>query len=174
MREEDYDGRDYPASGRRKGTLVPHSLVVLDASAALALLLAESEGAEVEEIIRNTISINGQIFVPGLFWYELGNGLLMAERKKRIAPQVNAAAISSFAQLPFVTDQERGFPVGNRIMNLAKLFPWIPRELSDVLMHFSYGTDVFYESVQALLDDLYPVVESLAGRAERAETRTEP
>ncbi len=99
---------------------MPHALVVLDASAALALLLAENEGTKVEEIIKDTISINGQIFVPGLFWYELGNGLLMAEHKKRIAPQTNTAAISSFAQLPIVTDQETGFPVINRIMSLAR------------------------------------------------------
>ena len=49
-----------------------YALVVLDASAALALVLAEDEGEEVAELINNTISINGQIFVPGLFWYEMG------------------------------------------------------------------------------------------------------
>ncbi|HUV09058.1 MAG TPA: hypothetical protein VMX75_15095, partial [Spirochaetia bacterium] len=75
---------------------MPYALIILDASAALALLLAEKEGSEVEKIINGTISSNGQIIVPGLFWYELGNGLLMAELKNRIAPQSNAAAMSSF------------------------------------------------------------------------------
>ena len=46
---------------------MPYALVVLDASAALALLLAEDQGAQVEHLIAGTISINGQIFVPGLF-----------------------------------------------------------------------------------------------------------
>ncbi len=99
---------------------MPYAMVVLDASAALALLLAENEGAEVEEIINGTISINGQIFVPGLFWYELGNGLIMAERKNRISPQSNSTAVSSFARLPIVTHQETDFPIRNRIMGLAR------------------------------------------------------
>ncbi len=99
---------------------MPYAIVVLDASAALALLLAENEGAEVEEIINGMISINGQIFVPGLFWCELGNGLIMAERKNRIGPQSNATAVSSFARLPIVTHQETDFTIRNRIMGLAR------------------------------------------------------
>ena len=97
-----------------------YALVVLDASAALALLLAEDAGAEVAELINNTISINGQIFVPALFWYELGNGLLMAERGDRIASQSTSAAISIFAQLPIITHQESDFPIHNRVMSLAR------------------------------------------------------
>ena len=101
---------------------MPYTLVVLDASAALALVLAENEGAEIEEIISGTISINGQIFVPGLFWYELGNGLLMAERKNRISPQTNSAAVSSFARLPIVTHQggETDYSIHHRIIGLAR------------------------------------------------------
>ena len=53
-------------------------------------------------------------------------------------------------------------------MNIAKLFPWIPPELSDILMHFSYGTQVFYETAEALLDDLRPVVQSLADQTEQS------
>ncbi len=45
-----------------------------------------------------------------------------------------------------------------RIMNLKKLFPYIPQELNYVLMHFSTGAEVFYESVEELLEDLAPVV----------------
>ena len=41
-----------------------YDLIVVDASAALALVLAENEGREVAELIQDTISINGQIFVP--------------------------------------------------------------------------------------------------------------
>ena len=99
---------------------MPHTLIVLDASAALALLLAENEGTEVEEILTDTISTNGQIFVPGLFWYELGNALLMAERKNQIDRQSNITAMSSFARLPIVTHQESDFAIRNRIMDLAR------------------------------------------------------
>ncbi len=94
---------------------MPHALIVMDASAALALLLAEDEGTEVEEILNATISINGQIFVPGLFWYELGNALLMAERNNRIDRASNITAMSSFARLPIVTHQETDFAGHNRL-----------------------------------------------------------
>ena len=99
---------------------MPRALIVLDASAALALLLAENEGKEVEEILTDTISINGQIFVPGLFWYELGNALLMAERNNRIDRASNITAMSSFARLPIVTHQETDFAGHNRTMGLAR------------------------------------------------------
>ena len=99
---------------------MPYALVVLDASAALALLLAEDQGAQVEHLIAGTISINGQIFVPGLFWYELGNRLLTAERKNIVTPQSNVAALSSFARLPIVTHQDPDFSLHNRIMGLAR------------------------------------------------------
>lgn len=99
---------------------MPHALIVMDASAALALLLAEDEGTEVEEILNATISINGQIFVPGLFWYELGNALLMAERNNRIDRASNITAMSSFARLPIVTHQETDFAGHNRTMGLAR------------------------------------------------------
>ncbi|WP_456433490.1 serine/threonine protein kinase [Thermosulfuriphilus sp.] len=45
-----------------------------------------------------------------------------------------------------------------RIMNLKKLFPYIPEELNYVLMHFSTGAEVFYESVEEFLEDLAPVI----------------
>ena len=42
----------------------------------------------------------------------------------------------------------------HRIINLKKLFPYIPDGLNEILMHFSKGTEVFYEKTSELLDDL--------------------
>jgi tRNA A-37 threonylcarbamoyl transferase component Bud32 len=42
----------------------------------------------------------------------------------------------------------------NRLMNLRKLFPYIPESLSYVLMHFSQAAEVFYETAGELLADL--------------------
>jgi len=97
-----------------------YALIVLDASAAMALVLAEDEGEEVAELIRETIDVNGQIFVPGLFWYELGNGLVMAERSDRIAPQKTPVAVSEFARFPVVTHQQTDFPTIDRILTLVR------------------------------------------------------
>jgi len=42
----------------------------------------------------------------------------------------------------------------SRLVNLKKLYPYIPESLNDILLHFSNGTPVFYESMDELLDDL--------------------
>ncbi len=49
----------------------------------------------------------------------------------------------------------------HRIMNLGKLFPWIPGELNEILMRFSFGTTEFYEEVGELTADLRRVQEML-------------
>ena len=58
----------------------------------------------------------------------------------------------------------------HRIMNLRKLFPWIPSVLNDILMHFSFGTSHFYESVEEILEDLRPVAASLGRESSRGGT----
>ncbi len=42
----------------------------------------------------------------------------------------------------------------DRIMNLKKLFPYIPDELNNILLHFSEGASVFYETVEEFTEDL--------------------
>lgn len=58
----------------------------------------------------------------------------------------------------------------NRVANLRKLFPYIPEELNRVLLHFSAGTEVFYESVGEFLDELRPCL-GLIKQAARAGDR---
>jgi predicted nucleic acid-binding protein len=100
-----------------------------EAKTHFSQLLDEVEGGAVvrisrrgkgAELIRDTIGINGQIFVPALFWYELGNALVMAEWADRIAPRCSAAAVSEYARLPIVTHQQSDFPTADRILKLAR------------------------------------------------------
>ncbi|MDY7001114.1 MAG: serine/threonine protein kinase [Thermodesulfobacteriota bacterium] len=46
-----------------------------------------------------------------------------------------------------------------RLVNLRKLYSYIPEELNRVLMHFSVGANVFYETVDELLEGLYPCLD---------------
>jgi len=48
----------------------------------------------------------------------------------------------------------------NRVMNLRKMYPYIPKALNDVLMHFSVGSKWFYEDTSQLLNDLAAVIPS--------------
>lgn len=41
-----------------------------------------------------------------------------------------------------------------RLTNLRKLYPYVPRPLNDILLHFCRGTDVFYETVDEVIEDL--------------------
>jgi serine/threonine protein kinase len=42
----------------------------------------------------------------------------------------------------------------NRVINLKKIYPYIPDRLNRVLLHFSKGTNRFYETTGELLEDL--------------------
>lgn len=49
----------------------------------------------------------------------------------------------------------------HRIVNLRKLFPYVPERLNAVLMHYSAGSEVYYETVPELLADLEPCLDAL-------------
>jgi len=42
----------------------------------------------------------------------------------------------------------------NRVANLQKIYPYIPDSLNRILLHFSYGAKIFYDSTDQMLDDL--------------------
>lgn len=42
----------------------------------------------------------------------------------------------------------------NRVANLKKVFPYIPESLNLILLHFSHGAEIFYETTDQILDDL--------------------
>lgn len=95
-------------------------LLVLDASAALALIFAEKEGAEVEALLVEVVEGNGQVYVPALFWYELGNGILSAVRVDRTSSSTADRAAQLFGRLPLVTDSHAEEGTRGRTMALAR------------------------------------------------------
>ncbi|OKY76125.1 MAG: hypothetical protein BM485_02425 [Desulfobulbaceae bacterium DB1] len=46
----------------------------------------------------------------------------------------------------------------NRVVNLRKLYPYIPPEMNNIFMHFSQGASVWYDTVEELVDDVEKVV----------------
>ncbi len=42
----------------------------------------------------------------------------------------------------------------SRFLNLKMIYPYMPEGLNDILMHFSKGTPIFYETIDELLEDL--------------------
>lgn len=49
----------------------------------------------------------------------------------------------------------------NRLVNLKKIFPYIPDSLNLILLHFSAGANIFYEDTSQFLTDLQEVREKL-------------
>jgi len=49
----------------------------------------------------------------------------------------------------------------HRLMNLRKLYPYIPEELNRVIMHFSASSYVYYDTVPELIEDLAPCLDLL-------------
>ena len=42
----------------------------------------------------------------------------------------------------------------NKLFNLRKLYPSIPNSLNNILLHFSNGTEIYYETVDDIIEDL--------------------
>jgi serine/threonine protein kinase len=52
----------------------------------------------------------------------------------------------------------------HRIMNLQKLFPYIPDRLNDILLHFAVNTTRFYESAAQIVADVGEALDELGTR----------
>jgi hypothetical protein len=53
-----------------------------------------------------------------------------------------------------LNEEDLNIVFGGRVVNLKKIYPYIPESLNRVLMHFSKGANWFYEKTEELLDDL--------------------
>lgn len=60
-----------------------------------------------------------------------------------------------------LTREDLNIIFNNRVINLAKVYPYIPESLSFVLLHFSLGANVFYEDTTQFLSDLQEVKNEL-------------
>ncbi|HYA14137.1 MAG TPA: hypothetical protein VEF33_07340 [Syntrophales bacterium] len=52
----------------------------------------------------------------------------------------------------------------NRVVNLRKVYPYIPEILNRVLLHFSVGANIFYDNANELLTDLQEVRDRIRDR----------
>lgn len=99
----------------------------------------------------------------GLDLYGLGNVLMFAVGKGfHNLPDLTACAPPGMALRTCLDPADMSLIFKHRIMNLQKLFPYIPDSLNYVLLHFAQGTDVFYARTSELLHDLRACEQDLA------------
>jgi hypothetical protein len=71
-----------------------------------------------------------------------------------------------------LTEDDMNIIFNNRLVNLKKVYPYIPEELNRVLLHFSMGANIFYDTVDELLSDLQEVRDKIRDSNQgREETR---
>jgi predicted nucleic acid-binding protein len=76
---------------------------VLDSSIALALALPD-ETSEQADYFFSRVSGESTFWVPALWWYEIANALIGAERRKRLAEKDRMRLIELYRMLPIQTD----------------------------------------------------------------------
>lgn len=77
--------------------------LVIDASVAAAWCLRDEEGSEQAGAVMARVHEERAI-VPDLFWHEIRNILIVAERRKRIGPHEAARRLTDLRDLGLVTD----------------------------------------------------------------------
>jgi tRNA A-37 threonylcarbamoyl transferase component Bud32 len=91
----------------------------------------------------------------GLDLFGLGNILLFAVGKGFYPVQELRKPNSRYSSvLSSLRNEDFSLYSRNRIMNLRKLFPYVPERLNLILMHFAQGAEVFYETTEEFLEDL--------------------
>jgi len=90
--------------------------------------------------------------IYGYDLFGLGNILIFLTAKGDVLlPDLkhrNHPALSSLGQ------EDMNIVFHNRVANLKKIYPYIPESLNRVLLHFSEGTNWFYENTRQLSEDL--------------------
>jgi predicted nucleic acid-binding protein len=92
---------------------------VVDPSVALAWLLPDETNARADAV-RLAIENGADAWVPVHWRLEIGNGLLLAERRGRIMAAQVAQALSLMHALPLEEDEETAQQIPTRTLMLAR------------------------------------------------------
>lgn len=82
--------------------------------------------------------------VGNILAFIVGKGDLLLADLKQHSPDI----------LDRLTEADLNIVFRNRVVNLKKIYPYIPEPLNDVLLHFSRGANWFYEHTRQLIHDL--------------------
>jgi hypothetical protein len=92
-------------------------------------------------------------FIVDLF--ELGNILLLAiGRGFHDLPMIEHNTSTYGDLIDRLSPEDFSLLKKWRFINLRKLYPYVPKLLNDILMHFSIASEVCYESVEEIIEDL--------------------
>lgn len=99
----------------------------------------------------------------GLDVFGLGSILIYLVGKANLTPQTLHEHGVDPAMLSSLVPGDYSVIIGNRIVNLRKIYEYIPASLNNILMHFSSSSSVFYESVDELINDMSQSLKEIRG-----------
>jgi len=92
---------------------------VIDASFAAALFLPDEASPAARSFFAG-LKPPDEVLVPSLWWYEITNVLIIAERRKRVTPADAAKILSLYSRFTIETDILYGTKYSGRLHELAK------------------------------------------------------
>jgi len=90
---------------------------VMDCSVAAALGLPDENSASAEAFL--PVMQQEDVWVPSLWWHEIGNVLMAAKRRGRITDSDSAGLMRLYGSLPVHTDTAHGSDLMERAHRLA-------------------------------------------------------
>jgi predicted nucleic acid-binding protein len=94
------------------------AVCVLDASVTIAALIEEDRSEEAHGIVRRIIDDSAE--VPCLWFFEIGNVLLFAERRRALTAAARRGFLQDLARLPIVIDHDATGRAWSDTMALAE------------------------------------------------------
>jgi predicted nucleic acid-binding protein len=92
---------------------------ILDSSLTMAFVLQDEATAETDKIL-DSLGQGAKAFTPALWRWEVGNVLLMAERRKRITQAESHRHLTSLQSLPVELDDNAWREAWNATLLLAR------------------------------------------------------
>jgi hypothetical protein len=97
-----------------------------------------------------------------MFGYDLfGLGNILVYLVGRGDVTVQSLREQSSPALGSIAMDDMNIVFNNRVVNLKKVYPYIPEALNFILLHFSVGAGTFYDNTEQLLNDLQEARENL-------------
>ncbi|MDR1280259.1 MAG: type II toxin-antitoxin system VapC family toxin [Opitutaceae bacterium] len=95
--------------------------LVIDGSAALAMLLPDEMASSEAVTINKAVGKAGSLLVPAHWWAEVTNGILQAEKRGRITLAESSELLNIAQGLGVVQDDETASRVPRDVISLARL-----------------------------------------------------
>ncbi len=91
---------------------------VVDCSVALAWALPDEASNRATRLLER-LAPGDELWVPALWWYELANGLTVAERRRRVAAADVTRLGELYGSLPIRTDADHSVALAARLIAIA-------------------------------------------------------